>query len=115
VPVVLHDHGGWFFQGKEKLVEMEGEHVAVKQFRASAYGGRAYAEELAKRGYVVIPFGRSLQLQITHNSFHSLGIALRLAADRDPFWDNCKARANLFFMQVVIKVPLPWERDSGRG
>ena len=31
------------------------------------------------------PFWRILQLQITSSSFHSLGIALRLTADRDPF------------------------------
>lgn len=52
--VALHDHGGWFFHGKEKLVRMEGEHISIKQFRDGAYGGRAYAEELARRGFVVI-------------------------------------------------------------
>jgi dienelactone hydrolase len=52
--VALHDHGGWFFHGKEKLVEMEGEHIAVTQFRDGAYSGRSYPEELAKRGFIVI-------------------------------------------------------------
>lgn len=52
--VALHDHGGWFYHGKEKLVAMDGEHEAVKQFRSGSYEGRAYAEELAKRGFVVI-------------------------------------------------------------
>ena len=52
--VALHDHGGWFFHGKEKLVAMEGEHEAVTQFRNGAYEGRAFAEELAKRGFVVL-------------------------------------------------------------
>ncbi|MEX1239914.1 MAG: hypothetical protein WEB30_09355 [Cyclobacteriaceae bacterium] len=52
--VALHDHGGWFMHGKEKLVAMEGEHVAVKEFRNGSYGGRAWAEALAKRGFVVI-------------------------------------------------------------
>ena len=31
--VALHDHGGWFFHGKEKLVRMDGEHVALTGFR----------------------------------------------------------------------------------
>lgn len=52
--VALHDHGGWFYHGKEKLVRMEGEHASLKGFRDHYYGGRAYADELARRGYVVI-------------------------------------------------------------
>ena len=52
--VALHDHGGWFFHGKEKLVGMDGEHVALKGFREQYYGGRPYAEELARRGFVVM-------------------------------------------------------------
>ena len=52
--VALHDHGGWFYHGKEKLVRMDGEHAALTEFRNRYYGGRAYAEELARRGFVVI-------------------------------------------------------------
>jgi dienelactone hydrolase len=52
--VALHDHGGWFVHGKEKLVTTPDEHAALKDFRAQYYGGRAYAEELARRGFVVI-------------------------------------------------------------
>jgi dienelactone hydrolase len=52
--VALHDHGGWFFHGKEKLVRLEGEHAALKNFRERYYGSRTYADELARRGYVVI-------------------------------------------------------------
>ena len=52
--VALHDHGGWFYHGKEKLVETEGEHAALKGFRERYYGGRTFADELAKRGFVVI-------------------------------------------------------------
>ncbi len=52
--VALHDHGGWFFHGKEKLVQMDGEHAALAGFRERYYGGRAYAGELAQRGFVVI-------------------------------------------------------------
>jgi len=52
--VALHDHGGWFVHGKEKLVRMEGEHVALGNFRQQYYGNRAWADELARRGFVVI-------------------------------------------------------------
>jgi dienelactone hydrolase len=52
--VALHDHGGYFFHGKEKLVQTENEHPALTKFKAEAYGGRSYADELAKRGFVVL-------------------------------------------------------------
>jgi dienelactone hydrolase len=52
--VALHDHGGWFYHGKEKLVRTEGEHASLKPFRERYYGGRTYADELAARGFVVI-------------------------------------------------------------
>jgi dienelactone hydrolase len=52
--VALHDHGGWFMHGKEKLVAIEGEHVGVTEFRSRSYGGRAWAEALATRGFVVV-------------------------------------------------------------
>ena len=52
--VALHDHGAFFVWGKEKLVATENEHPALKEFKRTAYSGRSYADELAKRGYVVI-------------------------------------------------------------
>lgn len=52
--VALHDHGGWFFHGKEKLVKLEGEHSSLAAFRDQYYGGRTYADELARRGFVVL-------------------------------------------------------------
>ena len=52
--VALHDHGGWFVHGKEKLVRMDGEHAALTGFREQYYGGRAWADELAQQGFVVI-------------------------------------------------------------
>ncbi len=52
--VALHDHGGWFFHGKEKIVRMPGELAAIQTFREELYSGRAYAEDLAERGFVVI-------------------------------------------------------------
>ena len=52
--VALHDHGGYFVHGKEKLVEVEDEHPALTAFKAQYYGGRSYAVELARRGFVVL-------------------------------------------------------------
>jgi len=52
--VVLHDHGGFYLWGKEKLVELPGEHPALTDFKRQLYGGRSIASELARAGYVVV-------------------------------------------------------------
>ena len=52
--VALHDHGGFYFWGKEKVVSVEPEHPELAAFKATYYSGRSVADELAKRGYVVI-------------------------------------------------------------
>jgi dienelactone hydrolase len=50
----LHDHGGFYLWGKEKLVEREDEHPVLTEFKREAYAGRSIASELARRGYVVL-------------------------------------------------------------
>jgi dienelactone hydrolase len=52
--VALHDHGGFYLWGKEKIVEVEDEHASLTRFKQSAYEGRSIASELARQGYVVI-------------------------------------------------------------
>jgi dienelactone hydrolase len=52
--VALHDHGGMYFWGREKLVEGDGEHPVLADFKQRAYAGRSIASELARRGYVVV-------------------------------------------------------------
>ena len=52
--VLLHDHGGFYMWGKEKLVPLDDEHPALTKFRETAYGGVGIAPELARQGYVVI-------------------------------------------------------------
>jgi dienelactone hydrolase len=52
--VALHDHGGFYLWGKEKLVEVAGEHAVFAEFRRQYYGGRSIAIDLARRGYVVV-------------------------------------------------------------
>jgi dienelactone hydrolase len=52
--VALHDHGGFYSYGKEKLVAMTREPAEITAFKQMYYSGRSYASELARRGYVVI-------------------------------------------------------------
>ena len=52
--VALHDHGGFYLWGKEKLVAVEDEHPVLADFKRESYGGRSIASDLARRGYVVL-------------------------------------------------------------
>ncbi|MBI4664705.1 MAG: dienelactone hydrolase family protein [Verrucomicrobia bacterium] len=52
--VALHDHGGFYLWGKEKIIEIEGEHSVLANFKKSYYGGKSIASELARQGYVVV-------------------------------------------------------------
>src|SRR6266478_2446804 len=52
--VALHDHGGFYLWGKEKLVETENEHPVLTDFKRQYYGGRSLASELVRQGYVVL-------------------------------------------------------------
>ena len=48
------DHGGYFYHGEEQIVGNIPEHPALVTFRKQYYGGRTYASELARRGFVVL-------------------------------------------------------------
>jgi dienelactone hydrolase len=52
--VALHDHGGFYFWGKEKVVQVDPEHPELAAFKKTHYGGRSIADELARRGFVVM-------------------------------------------------------------
>jgi dienelactone hydrolase len=53
--VALHDHGGFKFCGKEKIAE--GSRPAppyLRQWRQRCYGGRVFANDLAREGFAVL-------------------------------------------------------------
>jgi len=52
--VALHDHGGFYLWGKEKIVALPDENPALADFRKQYYGGRSIAIELVRQGYVVV-------------------------------------------------------------
>jgi dienelactone hydrolase len=53
--VALHDHGGFKFYGKEKIADGASQPSPVLiQYREKYYSGRAYPNELAKEGFVVL-------------------------------------------------------------
>jgi len=52
--VALHDHGAYYFWGKEKLVELPDEHATLAKFKRQYYQGQSIASVMARQGYVVI-------------------------------------------------------------
>jgi dienelactone hydrolase len=53
--LALHDHGGFKYYGKEKIADGPDEtHPILQPFREECYGGRAFANALAKEGFVVL-------------------------------------------------------------
>jgi dienelactone hydrolase len=52
--IALHDHGGFYFFGKEKHTRTDNQPAILKEFIQGLYEGRTYADELAKRGFVVL-------------------------------------------------------------
>jgi dienelactone hydrolase len=52
--IVLHDHGGFYMWGREKVVEAENEHPVLTQFKQRYYSGRSISNELVRQGYAVI-------------------------------------------------------------
>ena len=53
--LALHDHGGLKYFGWRKIADDGAPvHPVVRDLREEAYGGRAWANELARRGYVVL-------------------------------------------------------------
>ena len=52
--VALHDHGGFYYFGKEKITSVESPPDILREFIETSYGGRTYADELARRGFVVL-------------------------------------------------------------
>jgi dienelactone hydrolase len=52
--VALHDHGGFYLWGKEKLTALPDENPVLTEFKQQYYGGRSIADELARQGYVVV-------------------------------------------------------------
>jgi dienelactone hydrolase len=52
--VVLHCHGGAYVWGKEKVTAVDNEHPSLSEFKKELYEGTSIANELVRRGYVVI-------------------------------------------------------------
>jgi len=52
--VALHDHGGFYYFGKEKMLENDAEAPRLTAFKQQLYDGFAFAADYARAGYVVL-------------------------------------------------------------
>jgi len=52
--IALHDHGGYYYHGREKLLDTPDEPEVLKVFKEELYEGISWATELVKAGYVVL-------------------------------------------------------------
>ena len=52
--IALHDHSGFYYYGKEKITETDNGPRALSDIINKMYEGRPFADELARRGFVVL-------------------------------------------------------------
>lgn len=52
--LALHDHSGFKYLGLEKVADVPGAPEYLRAHRDTYYGGRAYANELARQGFTVL-------------------------------------------------------------
>lgn len=52
--VALHDHGGFYYFGKEKIIDQPGESAVLADFKQRVYGGRCFASDYARSGFAVL-------------------------------------------------------------
>lgn len=52
--IALHDHGGYYYSGREKLLERDRSPRVLDEFCEKIYEGVPYAADFARAGYVVL-------------------------------------------------------------
>lgn len=52
--IALHCHSGFYYFGKEKAAGIENPPKILQELMQNTYGGRPFADELARRGFVVL-------------------------------------------------------------
>lgn len=52
--LAFHDHGGNKYFGKQKITRIGSQHPVIVEHQRDGYSGLAWANEIAKRGYVVM-------------------------------------------------------------
>ena len=97
--IALHDHGGFFYYGKEKITAIRNEPGILVDFKRTYYSGRSWATELARRGFAVLSVdvflwgSRKIPLETVNEefltSFHNIAVDSEEYIRRyNEFWEN---------------------------
>ncbi len=96
--MALHDHGGFYYYGKEKSCQTENIAPIMWEFANRSYGGQFFGDELARQGFVVfVPdafyFG-SQRLSVDHLALDFADELNGLTPDTDEYVAKFNALAN---------------------
>ena len=96
--VALHDHGSFFYFGKEKIVGFGNEPKILTEHKQKYYGARGWATELAKRGFAVLSVdmflwgSRKIPMESVNEEFQKLFDGMTIGSDEyirkyNEFWE----------------------------
>jgi dienelactone hydrolase len=114
--LALHDHGGFYYYGNEKVVQTSISSKLLQDFKDRSYGGRSWATELAKRGFAVLAVdsfmwgSRKIPLDSINPAFAPHVRELQEGSDQfiaayNHYWDSTEARVT---MSTVLNAGTTW-------
>lgn len=97
--IALHDHGGFFYYGKEKITAVHNEPRILQEYKKKYYGDRSWATVLAKRGFAVLAVdvwlwgSRRIPIDSVNETFQEPFKNLEPTSDEyirkyNEFWEN---------------------------
>jgi hypothetical protein len=112
----LHDHGSFFYFGKEKIVALRNEPNIVAEFKQKYYGGRSWATELAKRGFAVLATdvflwgSRRIPMESVNEEFQKLFDGVEAGSDEyvrryNEFWEINEC---LMVVDTILNAGTSW-------
>lgn len=115
--LALHDHGGYYYYGREKIIDIPVPQNALDDFKQQYYGGRSWVNHLAHRGYLVLAVD-AFYFGSRRLDFSSLPPEIQLPYDLNGFTEdspdyiqrwNCNAEA---YEKQIAKhlsiLPITW-------
>jgi dienelactone hydrolase len=112
----LHDHGSFFYYGKEKIVAIRNEPKILTEFKQKYYGARSWATELAKRGFAVLVVdaflwgSRRIPMESVNEELHKLFDGVEAGSDDyirryNEFWEINEC---LMVVDTILNAGTSW-------
>jgi dienelactone hydrolase len=107
--LALHDHGGYYYFGKEKVVNSLVHSESLTEFKKAHYGGKSWANELAGRGFAVLSIdvslwgSRKIPLETVNSELVGHFDGLKLGSEDyiqqfNQYWDSTEASITIATM-----------------